>query len=96
MGCAKTSELGTVSLEVPTLPSGSLKGKIYLGGPESGPITGPPYTLYVDAESKRYGVSVRDRSEIAQLHGSDGLLRTPPARLITWLSSFGTHQTSKT
>jgi hypothetical protein len=57
--CPKGSELGTVELEVPTLPAGSLKGSIYLGGPESGPITGPPYVIYLDAESTRYGVSVR-------------------------------------
>jgi hypothetical protein len=57
--CPSSSVLGTVKLEVPTLPPGSLSGNIYLGGPESGPITGPPYTMYVDAESERYGVSVR-------------------------------------
>jgi hypothetical protein len=57
--CPSTSVLGTVSLEVPTLPKGSLTGNVYLGGPESGPITGPPYTIYIDAESERYGVSVR-------------------------------------
>ncbi len=57
--CPASSEIGTVALEVPTLPAGSLTGKIYLGGPESGPITAPPYTIYVDAESARYGVSVR-------------------------------------
>jgi len=59
VACPESSEIGTVDLEVPTLPAGSLKGKIYLGGPESGPITGPPYTIYVDAESKRFGISAR-------------------------------------
>jgi hypothetical protein len=57
--CPAKSSVGTVSLEVPDLPPGSLKGNVYLGGPESGPITGPPYTIYLDAESARYGVSVR-------------------------------------
>jgi hypothetical protein len=61
--CPAASELGTVNLNVPTLPDGSLKGKIYLGGPESGPITGPPYNIYLDAESERYGVSVRIKGE---------------------------------
>jgi hypothetical protein len=61
--CPAASELGTVDLNVPTLPDGSLKGKIYLGGPESGPITGPPYIVYLDAESERYGVSVRIKGE---------------------------------
>jgi hypothetical protein len=63
VGCQATSEIGTVALEVPTLPPGSLAGKIYLGAPESGPITGPPYTIYLDAESARYGVSVRIKGE---------------------------------
>jgi hypothetical protein len=64
VACPASSELGTVSIEVPTLPAGSLKGKIYLGGPESGAITEPPYTMYLDAESSRYGVSVRVKGSV--------------------------------
>jgi hypothetical protein len=64
VSCPAGSELGTVSLNVPTLPNGSLTGSIYLGGPESGPITGPPYTMYVVANSARYGVSVRLKAEV--------------------------------
>jgi hypothetical protein len=70
VGCPAASEIGTVELLVPTLPEKEegtgevpLKGKIYLGGPESGPITGPPYVIYLDAESPRYGVSVRIKGE---------------------------------
>ncbi len=63
VSCPAGSEIGTVDLNVPTLPDGSLKGKIYLGGPESGPITGPPYITYLDAESERFGVSVRIKGE---------------------------------
>lgn len=59
VACPAASQIGTVTLEVPTLPPGSLTGNVYLGGPETGPITGPPYTIYVNAESKRYGVNVR-------------------------------------
>jgi hypothetical protein len=64
VGCQASSELGTIALDVPTLPPGSLAGKIYLGGPESGPITGPPYIVYLDAESARYGISVRIKGEV--------------------------------
>ena len=64
VACPAASQLGTVSLEVPTLPAGSLTGAVYLGGPESGPITGPPYIVYLDAESARYGVSVRLKGEV--------------------------------
>jgi hypothetical protein len=61
VACPESSKIGTVTLEVPDLPPGSLRGNLYLGGPETGPITGPPYTMYIDAESARYGVSVRVR-----------------------------------
>jgi hypothetical protein len=61
--CPSSSEIGTVELEVPTLPAGSLTGKLYLGGPETGAITKPPYIVYLDAESARYGVSVRLKGE---------------------------------
>src|SRR5581483_10636001 len=59
VGCPAGSKVGTVALNVPTLPDGSLVGSAYLGGPESGPITGPPFTMYVVADSPKYGVSVR-------------------------------------
>jgi hypothetical protein len=63
IACPLESRIGMVSLTVPDLPeSEPLKGHIYLGGTE--PITGgsaaePEYTVYVDAESTRYDVSVR-------------------------------------
>ncbi|HEY4450528.1 MAG TPA: hypothetical protein VGN13_02900 [Solirubrobacteraceae bacterium] len=64
VGCPAGSEVGTVSLDVPTLPNGSLTGKVYLGGPESGPITGTPFPIYVVANSERFGVSVRLEGEV--------------------------------
>jgi hypothetical protein len=57
--CAATSKIGTVTLEVPTLPPGSLKGDVYLGAPNSGTITGPPYKIYVVANNASFGLSVR-------------------------------------
>jgi hypothetical protein len=64
IACPEGSKLGTVSLEVPGLPAGSLQGSLYLGGPASGPITGPPYVVYVAAESARYGVVVRVKGNV--------------------------------
>jgi hypothetical protein len=62
--CPASSVLGTVSLNVPTLPDGSLTGNIYLGTPpDGGTITKPPYIIYLDAESSRFGVSVRIKGE---------------------------------
>ncbi len=57
--CPSRSQIGTVQLEVPTLPPGSLQGAVFLGKPKGQPITGPPYTIYLDAESARFGISVR-------------------------------------
>jgi len=58
VSCPAESKIGTVTLTVPDLPATEpLEGNIYLGGGE--PITSPPFTIYVDAESARYGISVR-------------------------------------
>jgi hypothetical protein len=58
--CPAKSKIGTVAVETPPLPAGSLSGDVYLGqqlnrNPESGDL----YRLFVDAESARYGVSAR-------------------------------------
>jgi hypothetical protein len=55
--CPAASRVGTVTIET-DLPPGSLTGGVYLGSPDGSAITGPPYTVYLDAESE-YGVSVR-------------------------------------
>lgn len=62
--CPPRSRIGSVSLEVPTLPAGSLQGAIFLGKPAGKAIEGPPYTIYLDAESARYGVKVRLRGVV--------------------------------
>jgi hypothetical protein len=69
VACPEKSKLGTVTLNVPTLPAGSLEGTMYLGQNgnakgEAEPITGPPYTMYINAESKRYGVDVRLKGSV--------------------------------
>lgn len=59
VACPEASKIGSVTLNVPDLPNGSLAGSVYLGGPETGSITGPPYTVYINAESTKYDVDVR-------------------------------------
>ncbi len=56
--CPAASKIGTVSLTTPAL-SGELKGALYLGGPPSGAITGPPFTLYLTLAG--HGVIVKIR-----------------------------------
>jgi hypothetical protein len=65
IGCPEASKIGTVNIATPLLPPGALVGNLYLGKPEGGPITGPPFTVYLAAESQRYGVGVRLRGTTA-------------------------------
>jgi hypothetical protein len=55
--CPAGSNIGKVKIET-DLPPGSLTGSLYLGAPKGLPITGPPYTVYVVAESA-YDVAVK-------------------------------------
>jgi len=60
VACPAGSEIGTFSVETPVLPEHALSGKVFLGTPRSGdPLSGDEYRLMLDAESPRYGVSVR-------------------------------------
>jgi hypothetical protein len=52
------SKVGSVTIET-DLPPKSLTGAVYLGDPGGGPITKPPYTIYLEASSSIYGVTVR-------------------------------------
>jgi hypothetical protein len=65
IACPTASKIGEVTLTVPDLPAAEpLTGSIYLGGPESGPIAGPPYTMYINAESTKYDVDVRLKGSV--------------------------------
>jgi hypothetical protein len=72
--CPPASKVGEVTIEV-DLPEKSLAGNVYLGAPAGEPITGPPFTIYVDAESPRYGVSVRLQGQV-NVNLSTGRLET--------------------
>ncbi|HEV3320589.1 MAG TPA: hypothetical protein VG147_00175 [Solirubrobacteraceae bacterium] len=60
--CPAAAKVASVDIET-DLPPGSLTGNVYLGSPTSAPIAGPPYTIYVDAESA-LGVSVRLQGQV--------------------------------
>jgi hypothetical protein len=62
VSCPAGSKVGTVTIET-DLPPKTLTGNVYLGSPAGGPITKPPFTIYLDAESI-YGVSVRLQGSI--------------------------------
>jgi hypothetical protein len=56
-GCPEGSKIGTDTIET-DLPAGSLTGSAYLGESKGLPITGPPFIVYLVAESI-YGVTVK-------------------------------------
>jgi hypothetical protein len=60
VACPPGSKIGTVAIDTPPLPNGSLLGNVYLGQQLSrDPASGQEYRIFVDAESPRYGISVR-------------------------------------
>jgi hypothetical protein len=66
ISCPAASKVGTVAIETPVLPPGSLPGDVYLGEQLSrDPESGKEYRIFVNAESPRFGVYVRLIGEIA-------------------------------
>ncbi|MFN8216508.1 MAG: hypothetical protein U0R71_07910 [Solirubrobacterales bacterium] len=60
VACPPGSQIGTVSIQTPVLPANSLPGVVYLGKQLSrDPESGNEYRIFIDAESPRYGISVR-------------------------------------
>ncbi len=60
VACPAASKIGTVSIQTPVLPQDSLPGVVYLGQQLSrDPESGQEYRIFIDAESSRYGISVR-------------------------------------
>jgi hypothetical protein len=60
VSCPPASKIGSVAIQTPPLPAGSLTGNVYLGKQLSrDPASGDEYRIFVDAESSRFGVSVR-------------------------------------
>jgi hypothetical protein len=60
VSCPPQSKIGTVTIESPPLPEGDLEGSVFVGQQLSrDPTSGDEYRIFVDAESARYGISVR-------------------------------------
>ncbi|HXS47298.1 MAG TPA: hypothetical protein VN756_07525 [Solirubrobacterales bacterium] len=60
VACPAASRIGTVEVDTPPLPDGSLSGPVYLGQQLSrDPTSGDEYRIFVVAESARYDISAR-------------------------------------
>jgi hypothetical protein len=65
ISCPAESQVGTVAIEAPELPAGSLKGPVYLAEQKSRePASGSEYRIFFNAESPRYGVQVREEGKV--------------------------------
>jgi hypothetical protein len=65
VGCPVASQIGTVSVEAPGIPAGSLAGSIYIAQQESQePESGKQFRIFLVAEAPEYGVGVRLEGQI--------------------------------
>jgi hypothetical protein len=63
--CPAESQVGTIAIEAPELPPGSLTGPVYLAEQKSRePLSGNEYRIFFNAESSRYGVQVREEGKV--------------------------------
>ncbi len=60
VACPPGSKIGTVAIDTPPLPDGTLTGNVYLGAQQSrDPASGNEYRIFIDAESASRGLSIR-------------------------------------
>jgi hypothetical protein len=65
ISCPAESQIGTIAIEAPELPAGSLQGPVYLATQKSrDPQSGQEYRVFFNAESARYGIQVRKEGKI--------------------------------
>jgi hypothetical protein len=58
--CPPASKIGTVAIDTPPLPNGSLNGDVYVGQQLSrDPASGEEYRIFVEAKSARYDITAR-------------------------------------
>jgi hypothetical protein len=66
--CPSASRIGTVEIQTPALPSGSITGEVFVGEPlKNGPGvagTGEQFRILIYGHSTRYGVNVRLRGSV--------------------------------
>ncbi|HEY5976743.1 MAG TPA: hypothetical protein VIT85_02705 [Solirubrobacterales bacterium] len=66
VACPPESKVGTVAIETPPLPEGSLKGDVFVGQQLSrDPASGDEYRIFVDAVSERYGLDIKLLGRVA-------------------------------
>jgi hypothetical protein len=60
VSCPAGSKIGTIAIDTPPLPNGTLTGNVYLASQQSrDPESGNEYRVFLDAESASRGLSIR-------------------------------------
>lgn len=60
VACPAGSKIGTVAIDTPPLPDGTLTGDVYLGTQQSSdPVSGDLYRIFIHAQSVSRGLSIR-------------------------------------
>jgi hypothetical protein len=89
VACPPGSQIGTASIQTPVLPANSLPAKVFLGQQLSrDPASGQEYRIFVDAESARYGLSVRLIGNVSANPQTGQLTATFPNNPQVAFSSF--------
>ncbi|HEY3759189.1 MAG TPA: hypothetical protein VGL37_05470 [Solirubrobacteraceae bacterium] len=74
VACPTASKIGTVTIDAPGIPNGSLNGGVYVGTQESqNPESGKEYRIFLAAEAPGYGVGVRLEGRVYAKEGSGQL-----------------------
>ncbi len=100
VACPAKSQIGTVKIEAPALPAGSLTGNVYLGNQLSrDPTSGQEFRIFIAAASSRYGVEVRREGRISANPTTGQLTTTvseaPQVSFSSFQLSFGGGPTKK-
>jgi hypothetical protein len=83
-GCPAASRVGSVSIDTPPLPDGSLTGSVYVGRQLSrDPTSGQEYRIFVEALSRRYGIFVRLEGRVSANPATGQLTTTFEGREVT-------------
>jgi hypothetical protein len=66
VACPASSKIGTVAVNAPGIPNGSLDGSLFLGAPIAGqgPQSGKEFRVFLVAEAPQYGVGLRLEGQV--------------------------------
>jgi hypothetical protein len=93
--CPKESEIGTVKVETPSLPEGTIGGTVYVGAPlKNGPgaaASGEQFRIFIYANSAKRGVNLRLIGNVTPNLTTGQLTAVVPDNPQATFSSFQLH-----